>query len=164
MKQFIGIAASLMAILMVNGMAAWTLNIESSKFNKTNVTVEADFLFCKNDTFLLAPGGKKSIRAGFCKLENVSVAQEGKTGVAMHFDNNPFTNPVDGLGIITINKREKDADGKSLERYKVVSLAEMRADDEKEQRFRDDVLKAVNDAKRQFREDLEKDAREAFGD
>lgn len=165
MKKVMSTAVSLVAALMVNGMAAWTLNIESSKFNKTNVTVKADFLFCKNDTFLLAPGGSKSIGAGLCKLKNVSVkSQEGQQGVAMHFDDNPFTNPVDGLGVITINRREKDANGHSLERYKVVSLAEMRADDEKEQRFRDDVLKAVNDAKRQFREDLEKDAREAFGD
>ncbi len=166
-KKVMRTAVSLVAVLMVNGMAAWNLDIYSSRFNKTNVIVKADFLsaFCSDNTFLLAPGGRKTIGAGLCKLKNVSVTnQEGQQGVAMHFDDNLFTNPVDGLGIITISRREKDANGHSLERYKVVSLAEMRADDEKEQRFRDDVLKAVNDAKRQFIKEALDDGRDAFGD
>jgi hypothetical protein len=136
MKKFIGIAASLMAALMVNGISAWNLHIESSRFNlkegkpkeESRVRVDTRFAsaFCSDDTFFLNPGESKSIGAGICDLMRVHVNYPN--GVDMTFNNNTG-NPVGGLGIITINRGQKNNRGESLEKYKVVPLEVMRADD-----------------------------------
>ncbi len=129
MKKFIGIAASLMAILMVNGMAAWTLYIESSRFNKDTVRVDAKWygIFCSdNYAMFIQPNGNAKISAGICDLKSVHVNYPH--GVDMTFNNNTG-NPVGGLGIITINRGQKNNRGESLEKYKVVPMDVMRADD-----------------------------------
>lgn len=160
MKKFIGVG--LMAILVVNGMAAWTLIVENSIFNNT-VRVDAKFLGCRNDyAQFIKPGDNLKIDAGLCLLKSVHV--DHPHGLPMFF--NGKSNPIDGLGIMTIDR------GTANERYKVVPIKEMRANDRILMRqLRAGVLKASNAVKERLRADKEKlradfleAGREAFGD
>lgn len=112
-----------MAILMVNGMAAnWALKIANSTYNKTTVRVDARFAsaFCSDDTFYLKPGEIKVIDAGICNLESAHV--DFPHGESWY---RQASNPVGGLGIITINRGTKN------EHYRVVPLERMKIEDRK---------------------------------
>ena len=105
------------------------------------ISLEASMEKTKTEVPILGKTGKGNKATGWkgtgsAKFHfNTSIFREllqnyAKTGEDMYFDKNTG-NPVNGLGIITINRGKKNNRGQSLEKYKVVSKDVMKEDDRK---------------------------------
>lgn len=75
MKKFIGVAAGLMVILVVNEISAWRLEVLNSRFNNT-VRIDAKFAsaLCRDDyAIFIKPGDGIKMEVGLCDLKSVHV-------------------------------------------------------------------------------------------